>query len=206
MGGGHYLNWTLAVRKQTHVHKCIPVALLLVALYSMSSAAAETTSPARIRFAPPWVPQAQFAGYYVAFERGLYHHYDPDPTILRGGPDHPPFERLEKGETDFSVMFLSTGIVKRARGLRIVNIAQMVQRSALMLVARKASGILSPEDLQGKKVGLWGEDFRVQPRAFFSKYGLSVRMVPQSTTLNLFLRGGVDHPVFRDLSGHPDER
>jgi NitT/TauT family transport system substrate-binding protein len=165
---------------------------LLWALFSMSSAAAETTSPAKVRFVPQWVPQAQFAGYYVALERGLYRHSDLDLTILRGGPDRPPSECLEKGGADFAVMFLSTGIVKRARGLRIVNLAQMVQRSALMLVAKKSSGILSPEDLQGKKIGLWGEDFRVQPRAFFSKYGLSVEMVPQSTTLNLFLRGGVD--------------
>ena len=157
----------------------------------MSSAAAETTSPAKVRFVPQWVPQAQFAGYYVAFERGLYRHSDLDLTILRGGPDRPPCESLEKGEADFAVMFLSAGIVRRAQGIRIVNIAQMVQRSALMLVAKKSSGILSPEDLQGKKVGLWGEEFRVQPSAFFRKYGLSVKRVPQSTTLNLFLRGGV---------------
>ena len=165
---------------------------MLWAFFSMSSAAAETTGPAKVRFAPPWVPQAQFAGYYVAFEKGLYRHSDLDLTILRGGPDLPPFERLEKGEADFAVMFLSTGIVKRARGLRVVNIAQMVQRSALMLVIKKSSGILSPEDLQAKKVGLWGDDFSVQPKAFFRKYGLSVKMVPQSSTLNLFLRGGVD--------------
>jgi|GEM_PF-4539212 len=32
-----------------------------------------------------------------------------------------------------------------------------------MLVAKKTRGIRKPEDLNGKKVGLWGADFRIQP-------------------------------------------
>lgn len=189
--GGDQVIRAPVVRKQAPICKFMPVALLLWVLSFVSGAAAENTHPAKVRFVPQWVPQAQFAGYYVALEKGFYRHSDLDLTILRGGPDRPPCESLEKGEADFAVMFLSDGIVKRAQGLRIVNIAQMVQRSAFMLVAKKSSGILSPEDLQGKKVGLWGEEFRVQPSAFFRKYGLSVKVVPQSTTLNIFLRGGV---------------
>jgi NitT/TauT family transport system substrate-binding protein len=111
---------------------------------------------------------------------------------LRGGPERPATQLLENGQADFGTMFLTTGIVKRASGVKLVNVAQIVQRSALMLVAKKASGIHSLEDLQGKKIGLWGSDFRIQPRAFFRKYNLTVKVVPQSTSLNLFLRGGVD--------------
>jgi len=44
----------------------------------------------------------------------------------------------------------------RAEGTRVVNIAQIMQRSALMLVAKKSSGIRTPQDMNGKKVGLWG--------------------------------------------------
>lgn len=101
-------------------------------------------------------------------------------------------ECLENDRVDFCSMFLTTGITKRARGVEVVNIAQMVQRSALMLVTKKSSSIHSPGDLQGKKVGLWGGDFRVETDAFFRKYHLSVQGIPQSTSLNLFLRGGVD--------------
>jgi NitT/TauT family transport system substrate-binding protein len=61
-----------------------------------------------------------------------------------------------------------------------------------MLIARKSDGILSPSDLEGKKVGIWGGDFSIQPRAFLRKYGLKVKIVPQSFSVNLFLRGGVD--------------
>jgi len=60
-----------------------------------------------------------------------------------------------------------------------------------MLIAKKSSGIKKPVDLNGKKVGLWGGDFRIQPEAFFKKLNISVTVVPQSYSVNLFLRDGV---------------
>ena len=145
-----------------------------------------------VSFIPQWVPQAQFAGYYVAYEKGFYRERHLDVKILRGGPDFPPSELLKTGQVDFGTMFLTTGIANRAKGFKLINIAQIVQRSALMLVAKKSSGITAPEDLQGKKVGLWGAEFQILPRAFFQQYRLAVKTIPQGATINLFLRGGVD--------------
>ena len=34
-----------------------------------------------------WVTQAQFAGYYVALDKGFYKDEGLDVTILPGGPD-----------------------------------------------------------------------------------------------------------------------
>jgi NitT/TauT family transport system substrate-binding protein len=155
-------------------------------------AGAQETGLARVSFLPQWIPQAQFAGYYVAYEKGFYRRHHLEVEIRRGGPAWPTSELLAQGRVDFGTMFLATGIEKRAQGSKLVNIAQIVQRSALMLVAKKAQGILRPADINGKKVGLWGDDFRLQPRAFFRKYQLKVRELPQSATLNLFLRGGVE--------------
>jgi NitT/TauT family transport system substrate-binding protein len=89
-------------------------------------------------------------------------------------------------------MWLSSAIQMRASGRGIINIGQIMQRSALMLVAKKSSGIHRPEDINGKKVSLWGGDFQTQPRAFFKKYNLQVKVIPQSFSVNLFLRDGVD--------------
>jgi NitT/TauT family transport system substrate-binding protein len=140
---------------------------------------------------PQWFPQAQFAGYYVASEKGLYKKHGIDLKILRGGPERSFRKMLADGQADFATQFLSTGIEKRSQGFRIVSIGQIVQRSGLMLVAKKSSGIHTPADLNGKKVSLW-KDFELQPRAFFRKYNLRVDAIPQAYTLNLFLRGGVD--------------
>jgi len=46
--------------------------------------------------------------------------------------------------------------------------------------------------MDGKKVSLWGDEFQIQPRAFFRKYDLNVEIIPQSFSVNLFLRDGVD--------------
>ncbi len=146
----------------------------------------------KVSFATLWLPQSQFAGYYVAKEKGFYKDLGLDVTIVNGGPDIPPFKLLEEGKVNFCVMWLSTAIEKRVQGLKLVNISQIFQRSGLMLVAKKSSGIYKPEDINNKKIGLWSADFEIQPRAFLKKYGLSATIIPQSYTINLFLEGGVD--------------
>ena len=163
----------------------------LPVLWAFPVEAAETNLQ-KASFIPHWSPQAQFAGYYVAHEKGIYKKYGIDLAILQGGPYSPPLDLLEKGEVDFATMWLSPAIQKRSHGVRLVNIAQIIQRSALILVAKKSRGIHKPQDMNGKKVGLWRAEFQIQPMSFFKKYNLQVKMVPQSHTVNLFLRDGVD--------------
>jgi NitT/TauT family transport system substrate-binding protein len=141
---------------------------------------------------PLWSPQAQFAGYYTALDKGIYRKHGIDLTIITGGPNYPTNEYLRKGKADFAILWLTTAIQERASGVKLVNIAQIVRKSSMMLVARKSSGIRTPADLNGKKVGLWGGPFAIPPHAFFNKYGIRVREIPQSYTVNLFLRGGID--------------
>lgn len=137
-----------------------------------------------------WLPQAQFAGFYMAQDKGFYEEAGIDLKIISGGPDVLASEYLESGRAEFATMFLSTGLTRRAT-LPIVNVGQFVQHSALMLIAMKGRGIERIEDLGWKKVGLWANEFQIQARALFQKRGLKVTVVPQSDSLDLFMRGGV---------------
>lgn len=141
-------------------------------------------------FIPHWLPQAQFAGYYMAAEKGFYRKHGINLTVLRGGPEYPPSATIARNKVTFATTFLSSAIQLRNQGVPLVNIGQIVQRSGFILVTKKSSGINRPADLNGKKVGLWS-DFRLQPLAFFRKYGLDIKPVYQGSTMNLFLRGGV---------------
>jgi NitT/TauT family transport system substrate-binding protein len=167
-------------------------ALCLSLALACAAAAVDAPAERSAIFLPHWLPQAQFAGYYVAQERGFYRRRGIELTILTGGPGRPVSEALATRQVNFATLWLSTAIELRSHGVPLVNVAQVVQRSALMLVAKKSSGIREPRDLEGRKVGVWEGDFRLQPEAFFAEQGLHVRLVPLGSTANLFLRDGID--------------
>ena len=166
------------------------IVLILSVLTALAVSPARGAELRSASFIPHWLPQAQFAGYYMAQEKGLYRKHGIDLTILRGGPEYPPSETIARGKVTFATTFLSSALELRDRGVRLVNIGQIVQRSGFILVTKKASGINTPADLNGKKVGIWTH-FRLQPQAFFRKYGIAVKPVHQGATMNLFLRDGV---------------
>lgn len=154
-------------------------------------AAGEDAPRPKVVFLPHWIPQAQFAGFYLAAEQGFYRRHGLEVEILDGGPRKPVDKGLVSGEATFATHFLSSALKLRDEGLPLVHLGQITQRSALMLVAHKSHGIQSVKDLDGKKVSLWPA-FSVQPRALFRKHNLTVQTIPQGPTINVFMRGGVD--------------
>ena len=169
-----------------------PLVIIALVIFLSAGSAQGQAGLENAAFVPQWSPQAQFAGYYVAYEKGFYKQQGINLNILTGGPRIVPLDMLAYGKADFCTAWLSTAMQKRSQGLKVINIAQIVQRSALMLVAKKEKGITKPEDLNGKRIGLWRDDFRLQPAALFKKFNLNVTIVPQSNSVNLFLRDGAD--------------
>ena len=108
-----------------------------------------------------WVTQAQFAGYYVALDRGFYDAEDLDVTIKPGGPEIAPTQVLAGGGADVTVEWMPAALAAREKGLAMVNIAQPFKSSGLMLTCRKDAGIESTADFRGKTLGVWffGNEF-----------------------------------------------
>jgi NitT/TauT family transport system substrate-binding protein len=102
-----------------------------------------------------WVTQAQFAGYYVAKAKGFYDDEGLDVTIKAGGPDVNPSQVIAGGGADVVVDWMPSALATREKGVPLVNIAQVFQKSGLMLTCRKDSGIKSPADFKGKTLGVW---------------------------------------------------
>ena len=57
----------------------------------------------KVRLQIKWVPQAQFAGYYVALDRGYYQTENLDVQIIPGGPDIVSEQQVANGQVDFGV-------------------------------------------------------------------------------------------------------
>lgn len=165
--------------------------LLLVPLIFFGAAAMAAEAPLKkLSFLPHWSPQAQFAGYYMAQHKGFYRNHGLDLDIIQGGPRRSTVDYLRTGQADIALLWLSSAL-QLAESEAIVNVGQVVQRSALVLVAKKNSGILRPEEINGKKIALWPADFQIQPAALFKKFGLHNTVVTTDNPVNLFLRDGV---------------
>ncbi len=102
-----------------------------------------------------WVTQAQFAGYYVAAEKGFYTEEGLDVTILPGGPDIAPSQVMAGGGADVMIDWMPSALAAREKGLALVNIAQPFKSSGMMLTCLKETGITSPADFKGKTLGVW---------------------------------------------------
>jgi NitT/TauT family transport system substrate-binding protein len=145
-----------------------------------------------------WVTQAQFAGYYAALEKGYYDAEGLNVTIKPGGPDITPEQVVASGSADFGLNWLPSLLATRDKGSDLVNIAQVFERSAMLELTWKDSGLDSFAKLKGKKVGVWccGNEFELL--AALRKNGIEptdksdVTMVNQPFAMDLLLNRQVD--------------
>jgi NitT/TauT family transport system substrate-binding protein len=102
-----------------------------------------------------WITQAQFAGYYVAKDKGYYKDAGLDVTINAGGPDVAPPQVIAGGGADVVIDWMPSALAAREKGVPLVNIAQPFKKSGLELTCRADTGIKVPADLKGRTLGVW---------------------------------------------------
>ncbi|MBO6562953.1 MAG: ABC transporter substrate-binding protein [Nisaea sp.] len=102
-----------------------------------------------------WVTQAQFAGYYVAADKGFYKDENLEVEIKPGGPDIAPPQVIAGGGADVIIDWMPSALASREKGVPLVNIAQPFKSSGMMLTCRKDTGIKSPADFKDKTLGVW---------------------------------------------------
>ncbi|CAM4438301.1 ABC transporter substrate-binding protein [Paenibacillus typhae] len=177
-----------------------PVAEANTAAEASASPGAATAEPAAepvtVKLQLKWVPQAQFAGYFLAQDKGYYAEEGLNVEILPGGPDIVPEQQVAGGSADIGVDWVASLLTSQEQEMPLVQIAQIFQKSGLVLVSKKDAGINSPADLKGKKVGNWmgGNEFELL--ALFDKYKLDsnkdLNFTKQGFTMDQFLGGEID--------------
>lgn len=146
----------------------------------------------KLTYTPHWLPQAQFAGFYVAREMGFYSDSNIDLTIRYPSPTENVFDLLLDGKADIVSQFLIGAINVHQSGTDIVCFGQLSQHCAQMFVTHKEDSIQKPEDLDGKRIGIWEAGFKEIPMALIGKYNCSVEWIPIVSSVNLFLMRGID--------------
>jgi NitT/TauT family transport system substrate-binding protein len=116
--------------------------------------------------------------------------------IVEGGPDIVPQQQLADGAVDFAIAWVPKALASREAGADIVNIAQIFQRSGTLQVAFADSGIASPADFEGKKIGNWGFGNEYEIFAALGEADLDpaqdVELVAQQFDMNGLLNGDID--------------
>lgn len=98
-----------------------------------------------------WTNDAEFAGYYVAIDKGWYKDAGLDLTYLPGGPDVVPESTIAAGKADLTLTTPDTTIQAITdQGAKFKIIGAQYQKNPLGVVSLVNKPIRTPQDLVGK--------------------------------------------------------
>ncbi len=98
-----------------------------------------------------YLDQFQFAGYYMAKEKGFYKSAGVEVEIKPYNLNIIPIQEVLSGRADYSIG-RSSMMVDIAKGKELVPLAAIFQSSPQILLATEKSGIHTLQDIIGKKV------------------------------------------------------
>ncbi len=131
------------------------VGLLAVSMFFRDRSHKPSAGPQIVKLRLQWFPQAQFAGYLVAREKGYFREEGIDIDIRPTGPDIRPTQMVARGADDLGIGVSNQVITATENGVDLVIVAQLFQDSANRYVLRAANRIKSLNELKGRNVGLW---------------------------------------------------
>ena len=134
------------------------LAALLLAACGGQATGGQGAAPKETReviMAMPYIPNVQFAHFYVADKKGYYaaeglkvtFDYNFETDVV---------QRTAQGTVSFGAASGDSVILARAQGLPVVTVATLSQKFPVVFYSKEAAGITRPEDLRGKSVGIPG--------------------------------------------------
>ncbi|MBO7116311.1 MAG: ABC transporter substrate-binding protein [Prevotella sp.] len=143
----------------------------------------------KLVFTPQWSAQAQFAGYYVAQEKGFYKQAGIDVEIVHPSVTQSAMSRIRNNESHATTLQLVQAMDIIDNGIPLVNILQTSMNNALVIASRRNK---NPLTQKGAKVGIWNAGFGQIAICMSIKEGLDYQWIPYASNINLFVSGAID--------------
>ena len=159
----------------------LPVLLLLTAAYARAQE--------RLVFTPQWTAQAQFAGYYVAQEKGFYKDAGIDVEIVHPTATLSAMNRISRNQSHATTMQLCQAMEIIDNGTPLVNVLQTSMNNAMVIASRRN---VDPLSQKGARVGIWSAGFGQLAICMSQKDSLDYEWIRFATNVNLFIKGAID--------------
>ena len=140
-------------------------------------------------FTPQWTAQAQFAGYYVAQEKGFYKEAGLNVEIVHPSLTQPAMKRIQNKESHATTLQLCQAIEIVDGGIDLVNILQTSMNNSMVIVSRRG---VDPLTQKGERVGIWSAGFGQLAICMNKKEHLDYEWIPFASNVNLFVAGAID--------------
>jgi ABC-type nitrate/sulfonate/bicarbonate transport system substrate-binding protein len=144
-----------------------------------------------------WVHHAEFAGNYVAVEKGFYDIHGINATLIPYNFNNSTIDLVVGGKADFGVASASEVMLARSKGIPVKAIAVIYQINPVCAFSLKSSGITSPQDFIGKTIGIEKgvDDVKYEYIAMMEKLGINrsnLKEVETGYDASELLNGTVD--------------
>jgi diguanylate cyclase (GGDEF)-like protein/PAS domain S-box-containing protein len=166
---------------------------LSVVVLSVSKSWSAEPRLEKVRLQLKWMHQFQFAGYYAAVAQGYFREAGLEVELLPAQPGLKPSDRLISDEVNYAVMSPAV-LLERQQGLPLVVLGAIFQHSGTAVLTTRASGIVTPQDLRGKRI-MFTADSDPENRAMLINNGVpleTLHVLPHSWNIDDLITNKVD--------------
>jgi ABC-type nitrate/sulfonate/bicarbonate transport system substrate-binding protein/signal transduction histidine kinase len=158
--------------------------LLLSALFLTQAAASEPLEKVSLQL--QWLDQFQFAGYYMALEKGFYKEAGLDVTLKPYQANISVVDEVNCGNATYGTG-RSSLLIDRSQGKNITALAAIFQSSPLILISLKRDDLNTITDFKGKRfMSIPDASSTVAVQAMIASHGVALTdMILQNHSLKL---------------------
>lgn len=173
--------------------KSVKFSLFIFLAITVTSACATNTTappPDEISVRLKWLHGVQFAGFYIAEQKGFFEEENLSVTLEEGGLDYDEIDLVSTRQNDFGIVGGPQVVAARSEGVPVKAVATIFQISPSVYFALTDSGIERPEDFIGKRVVVNPADLKLS--SMLANVGVDIEQingVPPSSDLETFYSG-----------------